>query len=204
MDKKAFCKLTDEPYITTADNKDSGCTEPASQMAMKKEVKKQEMRGWILSVAIAVVVALILRFFVFEFIRVDGKSMQPTLYSNEYVFTEKLSYRFSEPKLGDIVICSFPNRTETFVKRVIGTEGDILRITDGVLYINDAPNTDYFASTMNNDMAPVTVSENCVFVMGDNRNDSADSRVMGELSDDMLLGRAIFVLWPFNQIHTLH
>ena len=179
-------------------------TNQDTRMAMKKEYQRQERRGWVLSIIIAVVVALLLRFFVFEFIRVDGKSMEPTLYSNEYVFMEKVSYWFDEPEYGDIVICSFPHRSETFVKRVIGTEGDVIRITDGTLYINDVPNTEYFADALISDMAPVTVSEDCVFVMGDNRNSSQDSRVVGELSYDMLLGRAVFVLWPFNQIHTLH
>ena len=175
-----------------------------TRMDLKKDYKKQETRGWIFSIALAVVVALLLRFFVFEFIRVDGRSMEPTLYSDEYVFMEKVSYWFEEPQCGDIVICSFPHRSETFVKRVIGTEGDVLRITDGILYINDVPNTEYFSGAIHEDMAPVTVSEDCVFVMGDNRNNSQDSRVVGELGYDMLLGRAVFVLWPLNQMQTLH
>ncbi len=174
----------------------------ASRMALKKQYKREELRGWIGSLIAAVVVALLLRFFVFEFIRVDGRSMEPTLYSDEYVFMEKVSYWFDEPKLGDIIICDFPHRTETFVKRVIGTEGDVLRITDGVLYINDVPNNDYFDEPMT-DMAPITVSEDCVFVMGDNRNNSQDSRVVGEIRDDEILGRAVFILWPFNRMHGL-
>jgi len=178
--------------------------EQISRMKQKKEYRRQERRGWILSLTAAIVVALLLRFFVFEFIRVEGRSMLPTLYSNEYVFMEKVTYRFSEPEYGDIVICSYPHRSDTFVKRVIGTEGDVIRITDGVLYINDVPNSDYFSDPINADMAPVTVSEDCVFVMGDNRNSSQDSRVVGELGYNMVLGRAVFVLWPLNQMHTLH
>ena len=64
-----------------------------------------------------------LRFFVFEFIRVDGESMQPTLYTDEYVFMEKVTYWFSEPQRGDIIICSYPGHTDTYVKRVIGNGG---------------------------------------------------------------------------------
>ena len=172
----------------TQDRRDGDDSAPKTRMELKKNYKKQETRGWIFSIAMAVVVALLLRFFVFEFIRVDGRSMEPTLYSNEYVFMEKVSYWFDEPQYGDIVICSFPHRSETFVKRVIGTEGDVLRITDGTLYINDVPNTEFFSGTISGDMAPVTVSEDCVFVMGDNRNSSQDSRVVGELGYDMLLG----------------
>jgi signal peptidase I len=163
-----------------------------------KDVKdpKKEVSGWIFSLLAAVIIALLLRFFVFEFIRVDGESMTPTLQNEEYVFMERVTYWFSEPQRGDIVICHFPNSEETYVKRVIGVGGDTLRVTDGVLYINGEANTDYFKDRMNRDMKELTVPEGYVFVMGDNRNNSTDSRVVGALSLDMILGKALFVIWP--------
>lgn len=181
--------------------------EDNSRMERKKEYNKRETRGWIISLTTAIVVALLLRFFVFEFIRVEGSSMLPSLHTNEYVFTEKVSYRFSEPKRGDIIICSFPNMTETFVKRVIGIEGDVLEVKDGTLFINGQKNDDTrtFEETMKHDLAPITVPENTVFVMGDNRNHSHDStdNSVGALSYDMIIGRAVFVLWPLDMIHVL-
>lgn len=131
--------------------------------------------------------------------------MEPTLHSDEYVFMEKVSYRLHEPTRGDIIICSYPYRTEAFVKRVIGIEGDVLEITDGILYINGTASYDYFSEYIYEELAPITVPKNCVFVMGDNRNDSMDSTDadVGSLSYEMILGKAMFVIWPFDAIHGL-
>lgn len=177
--------------------------EQQSRMQRKKEYRRRETQGWIFSLVIAIVIALTLRFFVFEFIRVEGDSMNPTLYDEEYVFMEKVTYWFREPELGDIVICYFPGRTETFVKRVIGVAGDTIEVSGGVLYINGEANYDYYTDIMRSDSALVTVPEGCVFVMGDNRDNSQDSRVVGPISWDKILGKAVFVLWPVDQIHGL-
>lgn len=176
-----------------------------SRMQRKAEIKKSETQGWIISLAAAVVIALLLRFFVFEFIRVDGSSMEPTLYTNEYVFMEKVTYWFGSPQYGDIVICSYPQRTETFVKRVIGTEGDTIEVRDGTLYINGTADTKYYSSYINYEMAPTIVPEDTVFVMGDNRNASMDSTnsSIGPLPYNMILGEAVFVIWPFDRLHGL-
>jgi signal peptidase I len=179
--------------------------EEQSRVMRKKEYRQREAKGWIISLAAAIVIALALRFFVFEFIRVEGPSMQPTLYTNEYVFMERVTYWFNEPQRGDIIICYFPDRTDTYVKRVIGVEGDVLEIRGGVLYLNGEPNYDYFQDPMIHELNPVTVPDNCVFVMGDNRNasmDSTDSSV-GALPYRMVLGKALFVIWPFDNIHGL-
>lgn len=179
--------------------------EEQSRVLRKKEYRQREAKGWIISLAAAIVIALALRFFVFEFIRVDGPSMQPTLITNEYVFMEKVTYWFRHPERGDIVICSFPNSNESFVKRVIGLPGERLKVEDGVLYINDAPYNDYFNGVHREDMAETTVSQNSVMVMGDNRNESRDSRdsTVGPIPYDKILGRAVFVIWPVDKIHGL-
>ncbi len=178
-----------------------------SRMKRKSEYKKKETKSWIISIVLAVVIALSLRFFVFEFIRVDGQSMEPTLIDEEYVFMQKVSYYFREPQQGDIVICKFPNRTETFVKRVVGVEGDVISITDGILYINAEPNYDYYDGSvgMDHNMEEMTVPEDSIFVMGDNRDHSMDSSnsSVGTLTDDMVLGKAEFVIWPLNMMHGL-
>jgi len=161
---------------------------------------KREVASWVFSLLAAVAIALMLRFFVFEFIRVDGESMLPTLQNNEYVFMERVTYWFSGPEQGDIVICHFPNSSDTYVKRVIGVGGDKLRVTNGVLYINGEANTTYFSDRMYKDMAEITVPDGCVFVMGDNRNNSTDSRMVGALPLDMVLGKALFVIWPIDEI----
>ena len=176
-----------------------------SRMLRKKEFQKREFRGWVLSLTAAVVIALVLRFFVFEFIRVDGESMMPTLLDEEYVFMEKVTYWFSEPQRGDIIICSYPNRTDTYVKRVIGIEGDVIEVSGGILYIDGEPHKDYFQGAMNNELSPVTVPEDHVFVMGDNRNASMDSTnsSIGPLPYSMVQGKALFIIWPLKNIHGL-
>ena len=179
--------------------------EGSSRMQRKSDARRREALGWVVSLVAAVAIALALRFFVFEFIRVDGDSMLPTLQTNEYVFMEKVTYWFNEPQFGDIVICYYPHRTETFVKRVIGTEGDTIEIHDGTLYINNEPDTTYFADYLEHDLSPVTVPEDSVFVMGDNRNASMDSTnaSIGPLPYSMILGKALFVIWPFDKMQGL-
>jgi len=178
-----------------------------SRMERKKEYRRKETRGWIVSIVLAVVIALSLRFFVFEFIRVEGQSMEPTLLDEEYVFMQKVTYYFKDPAYGDIVICKFPNRSETFVKRVVAVGGDTVSIEDGTLYINGQANYEHYdkQTGIDHEMAEITIEEDHVFVMGDNRNHSMDSSnsSVGPLTDDMILGRAEFVLWPLNMMHGL-
>ncbi len=176
-----------------------------SRMKRKADLKKNETRGWILSLLIAFSAALMLRLFVFEFISVSGPSMQPTLYSNEYVFMEKVTYWFRAPQYGDIVICKFPESPSTYVKRVIGVAGDRLEIKDGVLYVNGKEDKTYFSGYIEDPMPLTVVPEGCVFVMGDNRNQSMDSRFdsVGPLDDSMIIGKALFIVWPIDKIRGL-
>ncbi len=179
--------------------------EEQSRVMRKKEYRQREAKGWVISLAAAIVIALALRFFVFEFIRVDGPSMQPTLYTDEYVFMERVTYWFRHPMRGDIVICSFPDSNESFVKRVIGEPGDRIKVEDGVLYVNDVPDYDYYNGLHRDDLFETTVPEDCLMVMGDNRNESRDSRDpgVGPIPYDKILGRAEFVIWPPGKINGL-
>jgi len=173
-----------------------------SRMKLKKDAKRSETRNWIISLVVAFTIALMLRLFVFEFISVSGPSMQPTLYSHEYVFMEKVTYWFEEPAYGDVVICKFPGSTATYVKRVIGVEGDVLEIKDGTLYINGQEDKTYFSGYIDHTMPPTVVPDDSIFVMGDNRNQSMDSRydTVGPLNNNMVLGKALFVIWPPKEI----
>jgi signal peptidase I len=162
--------------------------------------RKREVYGWAISLLAAVLTALALRFFVFEFVRVDGESMMPALQDEEYVFMERVTYWFSKPGYGDIVICHYPNSADTYVKRVIGVGGDTIRIQNGKLYGNGEERSEYFKGVMKAGMEELTVPEGCVFVMGDNRNDSVDSRAVGALPLSMVLGKALFVIWPVSDI----
>ncbi len=180
-------------------------SELGSRVEIKKEYRSRELKGWIISLAAAVIIALALRFFVFEFIRVEGPSMQPTLYTDEYVFMEKVTYWFRHPERGDIVICSFSEGDQSYVKRVICVPGDRVRVADGVLYINGVPDHEYFSGNYDKEMPELIVPEGSVMVMGDNRNQSRDSRDrgVGPLPYSNIIGKAVFVIFPLDKIHGL-
>ncbi len=166
--------------------------------------KKYSDRHFFLSLIIVVAIAFAARLFIAEPVRVDGESMYPTLLNNERMFVEKVSLWFSEPKRGDIVICYYPGYTVSCVKRVIGLPGDTISVTDGIVYINgeELDESEYwqYRGEIDLDMGEVTVPEDSVFVMGDNRNDSKDSRAwgVGAIPYERITGRAHYVIWPLS------
>ena len=165
----------------------------------------REILSWVVCICGAVLIALLLRFFVFEMVRVDGPSMQPTLYKDQTVFVEKLSIARDSVKRFDVVIARYPNREGAFVKRVVGLPGDTIEVRDdGHLYINSEQIDEPYIleEFIDRQFGPYTVPEDCYFVMGDNRNDSLDSRSpdVGAIPKKEVVGHALFVVWPLDQI----
>ncbi len=187
--------------------------EPEKPKKTKKTVSRDESnkgsgaRSWIITILLAIVISLALRIFVFEIVMVDGDSMLPTLNSSQRVVVEKVSRYWGLPARGEIIITKYPNMPGYYVKRLIGYPGDIIKIQGNVVYVNDAPlQENYLDPTQSYaDMAQATVPEGTVFVMGDNRAKSLDSRSasIGPVPIDYILGDGVLVIWPFNQIHTL-
>lgn len=175
----------------------------------KKNVQK-EILSWVLTLASAVVIALLIRTFLFEPIRVDGQSMCDTLQDQEIMLVTKPEYLLGEPQRGDVVICKYPGRTENFVKRLMGVPGDTLEIRDNVVYLNGtALDEPYLTPERNNDgfsMEPITLGEGEYFVMGDNRDNSHDSRnYYGSskpetLTRSQIIGHVRCVLFPFGSM----
>lgn len=161
---------------------------------------------FLLYIIVVVLVALTIRSFIAEPIRVDGDSMVPTLVHNEDMFVEKMSYWFSDPLRGDIVICFYPGYTESCVKRVVGLPGDTISVQGGVFYINgkQLDESAYWTGEIIGDMDPVTVGRREVFVVGDNRNGSKDSRnpSVGCIPYAKLVGRVVAVVYPFDEFET--
>ncbi|BAH06354.1 hypothetical protein CKR_1303 [Clostridium kluyveri NBRC 12016] len=159
------------------------------------------------SVVIAIIAAFLIITFVFETVSVDGHSMDPTLNNKDRLIVEKVSYYFRAPKTGDIVVIKYPaNPKEKFIKRVIGVGGDRIKIENGNLYVNDVLKKEsYILEPMLGDFDEVTVPENTVFVMGDNRNNSRDSRFsdVGFVDYKMVVGRAALRIYPFNRMGSL-
>jgi signal peptidase I len=163
-------------------------------------------------IAIALILAVVIRLFVAEPRFIPSDSMVPTLQIGDRLVIEKLSYRFSAPATGDIVVFDPPAQLQVygyapdkaFIKRVIGTPGDVVQVKDGRVYLNSRPLTEpYIAEPPAYDLDPVTVPADQLFVMGDNRNNSNDSHVWGFLPQQNIIGRAVFRFFPFDRIGVL-
>lgn len=157
---------------------------------------------FLISLAFLAVIALGIRAFLLEPVRVDGDSMAPTLLNGERMFVEKVSHWFGCPERGDIIICYYPGYTETCVKRVIATAGETVAVRDGKVYIDGAAldESAYWSGEMLGDFGPITVPEGEVFVMGDNRNASKDSRnpSVGTIPFLEIVGRVRAVILPLG------
>ena len=147
-------------------------------------------------------VAIFIRTFIFEPVQYIGISMYPTLVGGEGMFTEKLTYTVSAPQRDDIIICRYPYHTEKCVKRVIAVPGDRISISDGAIYLNGErlDESAYWSGYIeNSEMPEVTVPERNLFVVGDNRNHSGDSRHVGFIPYWQVKGKVRAVMTPFSQ-----
>jgi signal peptidase I len=159
-------------------------------------------------IAIALLLAFIIRTFIAEPRYIPSASMVPTLLKDDRLVVEKVSYYFHAPDFGDIVVFNPPvelqsrgyPKDQAFIKRIIGRPGDKLKITEGKVYLNGEPlEENYIAEPPESPMKEVKVPTGEYFVMGDNRNDSNDSRYWGFLPKQNIIGRAVFRFWPLNR-----
>lgn len=147
-------------------------------------------------------VAIFIRTFIFEPVQCIGISMYPTLVGGEGMFTEKLTYTVSAPQRDDIIICRYPYHTEKCVKRVIAVPGDRISISDGAIYLNGErlDESAYWSGYIeDSEMPEITVPERSLFVVGDNRNHSGDSRHVGFIPYWQVKGKVRAVMTPFSQ-----
>ena len=168
-----------------------------------KKSMKQEIFEWIMVFVVAAAMAFVVRTFIFEPVRVDGASMMNTLTDSDFMIATKFDYLFSDPDRFDIVICNYPNTNDGMyrVKRVIGMPGEKVELSAGNLFINDELVAQDFDMTPNNTFyGPIVVPEDHYFVLGDNRNNSKDSRsaMVGCLPRDMIKGHVRAVVFPFK------
>jgi signal peptidase I len=153
----------------------------------------------------ALLVSLFINVYVAEAVLVkDGPSMQPNLYIGYRVMTEKISYRLHAPQRGDIVVVDPPGGGTALIKRVVGLPGDEVRVTRGHTWINgsllDEPWVAYFGGR---NYGPARVPQGYLFIMGDNRVESLDSRAIGPVPIEKVRGRAWLIYWPINHSRLL-
>lgn len=171
----------------------------------KESEDKNETIEWVKSIVTAVVIAILIKTFIFNTTYVLGNSMFPTLHEKDRLFANKISLYFSTPSRGDIVVLEAPDEVKKdYIKRVIGVAGDNIEIKDGNVYLNgeklDEPYLDKDAYTHIYDESYWEIPEEQLFVLGDNRNPGAskDSRVFGCISTDSIKGITGFRYFPIN------
>ena len=173
----------------------------AKQKTENKESRfKKELKEWVQSIILAVIIAFFLKTFIVDFNYVNGSSMYPTLVDGDRLIVNEIGYRFGEPAYGDIVTLHYDQNTE-YVKRIIGKGGDKIKIVDNVVYRNGEPlEEDYINTEDYADFPEVTVPAGKYFVLGDNRANSSDSRYvdLGFVDRSAIVGKVFFRFWPFT------
>ena len=138
-------------------------------------------------------------------VRVENVSMRPTLQPGEFLLINRVSYKLGQPSIGDIIVFHAPGVSELdYIKRVIALPGDTVRITDGIVYVNEQPLYEPYIADPPNYSGEWTVPSNEYFVLGDNRNNSSDSHHWGFVPKDDIVGRALLIYWPFDKITFLN
>lgn len=155
---------------------------------------------------------IVVYFFIVQPNQVKGASMEPTFISGEYILTSKITYKFRSPHRGDVVIFRSPKNPDIdYIKRIIGLPGDKIVIQDAKIYVNDqileetyiSADTNLWESGYIKEGTPVSVPANMVFVMGDNRPRSSDSREFGPVPLDSVIGEVFFRYFPASKMGTI-
>ena len=174
---------------------------PRIRRAMSRRSRNLLSWGWVL--ATAVVLALLMRTFLIAAFFIPSESMEPVLAIGDRLLVSKLSYRIGDPDPGDIVVFRTPesmqpSETAELIKRVVAVGGQMVAAEDGQLVVDGVPVTEEYlpADVYTRDFGPLLVPAGYVFVMGDNRRSSQDSRVFGPVPESEIVGRAFARFWP--------
>ncbi len=192
-----------------------------SENAPKESVKHRlfygagcafELTKWIIVLVIAITM---IHFFIATIAVVDGVSMEPNFHTNQIVLVNRWNYNFGKPARGDAVILKFPGDPDhkKYIKRIIGLPGEHVKVAGGEVYINGQKINEPFLGQgiktykldptgvpLTNEVLDVTVKPDEYFIMGDNRPNSNDSRTWGTAGRRFLIGKAMFVIWPTQEI----
>ena len=175
-----------------------------------KEIIK-ELSGWLLYIVLIIALTWFVVTFVGQRTEVSGSSMETTLSDKDQLIIDKMTYRFRDPKRYDIVVFPYQYQDNTYyIKRIIGLPGETVQILSGMVYIDGMRLDEHYGNELmeNPGIAeePLTLGEDEYFVLGDNRNNSSDSRAsdVGLIHRKDLIGRAWIRVWPLSQIGVIH
>lgn len=178
----------------------------AAQVGGKSRTGKSAFLELFESVAIAVILAVLIRLFIFQPFYIPSGSMEPNLQIGDRIIVSKLTYRFSEPQRGDVIVFKFPlDPSRDFVKRAVALGGETVALRDNTLYIDGQPvPEEYLPQDLRfGDFGPREIPQNHYLMLGDNRNSSDDSRMWGPLPEEYIVGKAVVIYWPINRISLL-
>ncbi|OIO16892.1 signal peptidase I [Candidatus Kuenenbacteria bacterium CG1_02_38_13] len=161
----------------------------------------------VIVVSLAIIIPV--RYFLIQPFYVKGASMESNFYDHEYLIVDEISYRFNEPERGDVVVFKYPyDRSQYFIKRIIGLPGETVLIKDGKIIISDVNNVSgfvlredlYLQNTYTQGNESIELNEDEYFIMGDNRSASLDSRMFGPIKKSDIVGRAWIRGWPIERM----
>nr|WP_295973822.1 signal peptidase I [uncultured Bacillus sp.] len=172
--------------------------------------KKNELWEWIKALGIAILLAIVIRYFLFAPIVVDGLSMMPTLHDQDRMIVNKFSYIIGEPERFDIIVFHAPENKD-YIKRVIGLPGDTIEYKDDTLYVNGKAYKEEYLDGNKREVVDgplteplkITVPKGELFVMGDNRRFSKDSRHIGTIPMEKVLGKTSVIYWPLEDVRMI-
>jgi signal peptidase I len=159
---------------------------------------------WLRDLFISLAISAFIIIFLYQPVKVEGTSMMPSLEDQERIFVNKFVYRLEPIERGDIVVFRYPrDPSKSYIKRVIGMAGDVIRIDGGQVYVNgEALDESYVPSeyTDSRSYPEVIVPPHCFFVLGDHRSMSNDSRDFGSVNQSFIYGKAVFGYWPMEKL----
>lgn len=202
-------RLEREELENRGEREEPGKSRRERRLQREKKKRKAGVAELILTAVVAFVLVFgFVRPYVVEAYRIPTESMVPTLEVGDRVLANKFVYRFTEPERRDIVVFDSVDEgdDQTLIKRVVGVAGDEIQVQSGVLYVNGEEQEEPYLNDADQSRGfygPTVVPEGHIFVMGDNRGNSADSRVFGPLPLENLKGEAFMRFWPISKISTI-
>ena len=163
---------------------------------------------WLRDLMISLAISAFIIIFLYQPVKVEGTSMMPMLEDQERIFVNKFVYRLEPIERGDIVVFRYPrDPSKSYIKRVVGTAGDHIRIDGGLVYVNgEALDEQYVPAEYADSRSypEIVVPAHSYFVLGDHRSMSQDSREFGPVNQSLIYGKAVFGYWPFTRLGKLH